>query len=153
MDPSDKADLDALTQAASQVLSQSHVDVTRIVDHALYTGFIFWPVIGAIVIIPIYLKYKSRSERMKLLQTLAEKGQAIPPELLQEVQARSVNYIARGTLLVSIGLGMVLFFLAAGGAFSGTMGRGDIVPVFAGAFPLFLGLGYLGIGLYQRRHG
>jgi hypothetical protein len=157
MDPSDKAGLDALTQSAARLLSQGHVDVGKVIDHSFYVGAIFWLVIGTIIVASIYFRFKSRSERMKLLQTLAEKGQAIPPELLLAaglgVKERSVNYVARGILLVSVGLAMILFFLAAGGAFSGAMGRGDIAPVFAGAFPLFLGLGYLGIGLYQRRHG
>jgi hypothetical protein len=154
MDQTDPADLKDLHQL-SQLLSQAHVDVTSIANHAVYVGAVFWVAIGAIVISAIYFRQKGRSDRIKLLQTLAEKGQPIPPELLNGADwgRGSVNYIARGIVLISIGLAMVLFFLAAVGAFSGTMGRSDIVAPFLGAFPLFIGLAYLGIGLYQRRHG
>ncbi len=157
MDQKDLADSKALLNQLNQTLQQSHLDVTSIANHAVYVGAIFWIVIGAIVIAAIYFLQKGRADRIKLLQTLAEKGQPIPPELLNEVDwgksKGGVNYIARGIVLISIGLAMILFFLAAIGVFSGTVERDNILPPFLGAFPLFIGLAYLGIGLYQRRHG
>jgi hypothetical protein len=157
MDQKDAADSKALLDQLNQTLQQSHLDVTSITNHALYNGIVFWLVIMVIVIAAIYFKQKGNADRIKLLQTLAEKGQPIPPELLNGAnwgQSKgSVNYIARGIVLISIGLAMILFFMAAVGVFSGTMERDDIVAPFLGAFPLFIGLAYLGIGLYQRRHG
>lgn len=162
MDPSDQETLNQL----KQLVAQSHVDVNGIANHAISVGVIFWLVIGAIVIATLYFRYQTRADRMKLIQALAERGQPIPPELFQSILgnaqpgptdyiARGVpaNYITRGVLLISIGLATILFFLAAVGAFSGTMDRGDFVAPLLGAFPLFLGLAYLGIGVYQRRHG
>lgn len=151
MDPSDAKALDQLKQA----VSATHIDFTNVANHALYTGVVFWLVIGAIVIAAIYFSHKTRTDRIRLLQTLAEKGQPIPPELLSGVDwggsKGGVNYVARGIILISIGLAMVAFFLAA--RFSGGGGHSSLVAPFLGAFPLFLGLAYLGIGLYQRRHG
>jgi hypothetical protein len=148
MNPSDQAAMNQLTQA----LAQSHVDVNSIANHALSTGMVFWLVIGAIVVASLYFRYKARADRMKLLQALAEKGQPIPPELLQSAlgnaQTAGVNYIARGVVLISIGIAMVVFFAVAVGARGG-----NIAAPFLGAFPLLLGLAYLGIGVYQRRHG
>jgi hypothetical protein len=153
MDPSDK---DALHQL-SQALSQGHIDVNSIVNHGIVVAVTFWLVIGAIVIATLFFRYKARADRMKLLQTLAEKGQPIPPELLNgalgSTQTGPVNYITRGVVLVSIGLAMIVFFAVAGGAFAGTMHGDDWAGPVLGAFPLFLGLAYLGIGVYQRRHG
>jgi hypothetical protein len=157
MDQSDATALKALNQL-SQMLSQSHLDVTSIANHAAYVGAVFWVVIGTIVVVAIYFKQKGTADRIKLLQILAEKGQPIPPELLNGAawgkSKGSVNYIARGIILISIGLAMICFFLATIGAFTGTIkDPEEIVAPFLGAFPLFIGLAYLGIGLYQRRHG
>lgn len=155
MDQKDLANSKALLDQLNQTLQQSHLDVTSIANHAAFVGAVFWVAIGAMVIAAIYFKHKGRADRIKLLQTLAEKGQPIPPELLSgaDLGKGSVNYIARGIILISIGLAMILFLLAAVGVFSGTMERDGIAAPLLGAFPLFIGLAYLGIGLYQRRHG
>ena len=153
MDPSDKEALNHL----GQLVAQTHVDVNSLANHAFFVGGIFWLVIGAVVITAIYFTYKSRADRMKVLQTLAEKGQPIPPELLQGalggMPSVPANYIRRGVVLSSIGLAMVVFFAVAGGLFAGTMHGDDYAGPVLGFFPLFLGLAYLGIGVYQRRHG
>jgi len=153
MDPSDKEALHQLTDA----LSRNHVDVNGIAYHALSTGIVFWLVIGSVIIAALYFRYKSRAERMKVLQALAERGQPIPPELLNgtlgNAQPGPVNYITRGVILISIGAAMVVFFAVAGGLFAGTMHGDEYAGPVLGFFPLFLGLAYLGIGVYQRRHG
>jgi hypothetical protein len=148
MDQSDAKDLAALNQTLNQALT--HVNATSIVNHALYTGIAFWVVIGAVIITAIYFRHKAGIARTKLLQTLAETGQPIPAGLLNGDLKTRVNPIARGIVLISVGLATIVFLWAMT-----TLGEKDPdtwLP-FLGAFPLFIGIAYLAIGLYQRRHG
>jgi len=150
MDQSDEKVLAALNQTLNQALT--HVDATSIVNHALYTGIAFWVMIGAVIITAIYFRHQGRMARTRLLQTLAEKGQPIPAGLLNGDLKTKTNPIARGIVLISVGLAAILFLWAIT---SGTFGEKapDTWLPFLGAFPLFIGIAYLAIGLYQRRHG
>jgi hypothetical protein len=146
----DAKDLAALNQTLNQALT--HVDATSIVNHALYTGIAFWVMIGAVIITAIYFRHKARIARTRLLQTLAETGQPIPAGLFNDDLKTKANPIARGVVLISVGLATILFLWATT---SGTFGERspDAWLPFLGAFPLFIGIAYLAIGLYQRRHG
>jgi hypothetical protein len=153
MDPADREALHQLSQA----LTQNHIDINGIANHALYTGMFFWFAIASVIIAVLYFRYRTRADRMKVLQTLAEKGQPIPQELLTGALGSSgtspPNYITRGIVLISIGLAMIVFFTVAVSAIFGGIHGDNLTAPFLGAFPLFLGLAYLGIGVYQRRHG
>jgi hypothetical protein len=149
MDQSDAKDLAELNQTLNQTLG--HVDATSIANHAIYNGVIFWLILGTIIIVTIYFRHKGRIERTRLLQTFVEKGLPIPPELLSEPRAKA-NPIARGIMLTSSGLATILFLWSMTSGVFGEKDPDTWLP-FLGVFPLFIGIAYLAIGLYQRRHG
>ncbi len=149
MDQSDAKDLAEASKILNQTLT--HVDVTSIANHALYNSIFLWAMVGAVIIAAIYFRYKTRIARTRLLQTFVEKGQPIPPELLGEAKTKA-NPVARGIVLISAGLATILFFWAMTSGVFGEKDPDTWIP-FLGVFPLFIGIAYLSIGLYQRRHG
>ena len=54
--------------------------------------------------------------------------------------------------MTSVGMAMILFLWAMTSGYFGEKDPDSWLP-FLGVFPLFIGIAYLGIGLYQRRHG
>jgi hypothetical protein len=149
MDQSDAKDLAELNQMANQTLS--HVDATSIANHALTNSIALWVLIAIVIGAIVYFRYRTSIERIRLMQSLIEKGQPIPPELLTG-NAKKRDPVARGIMLISIGLATGLFFWAMTSGYFGEKDPDSWLPFF-GAFPLFIGIAYLTIGLYQRRHG
>jgi len=49
-------------------------------------GVVFWLVVAAIVIVPIYLRYQDRGRLHETLRVAFEKGQPLPPELITALQ-------------------------------------------------------------------
>ena len=98
------------------------------------------PIIVAIVfgcpvaIVGVILFYRHRRNLVlhKTLAAMIDKGVPIPPELLQPEPKEKESDVHRGFVLVGIGLGLILFFLAR---HSNLWGIGFI--------PLLMGLGYL----------
>lgn len=114
--------------------------------------------VGAALI--CFLYFRSRMHTDNVLQSLAEKGLPIPTELFRkaEMQDMRARYIARGVILIAVGLATVTFFGAmihfdppqqVSAAL--TLGTPLWLP-FLGAFPIFAGVAYLILGLLQRKH-
>jgi hypothetical protein len=125
-------------------------------------GLLF--IVAGVVVIYI-LHYRARMHTDKVLQTLAEKGLPIPPELFRKADTRDARslYFARGAILISVGLATIVFFCAMVSktfdidySSNVAMGRGLIPPPhylpFLGVFPLFAGIACLLIGYLQRPH-
>lgn len=118
----------------------------------------FFLVVGATIVCFFY--FRARMHTDKVLQSLAEKGQPIPAELFRkaEVEDMRARYIARGVILIAVGLATVTFFGAmihfeppfriSGIETGGT----PLWLPYLGAFPLFAGLAYLILGLLQPKH-
>jgi hypothetical protein len=72
-----------------------------------------------LLMVAIVLLYKHRRLRMthETILRLAEKGVAVPPELLQPPRTRTSG-LRGGLILVGLGLGLSLYFLQRGGAWS-----------------------------------
>ena len=86
-----------------------------------------------VVIVLLVLIYRFRKNR-QLHQTIAlmlEKGAPIPPELIAPEKQRPSD-LRRGIILIAVGLGIVVFFLAQKDEAWGI-----------GAIPLLIGAGYL----------
>jgi len=68
-----------------------------------------------LVLVAIVLLYKHRQLRMThdTILKLAEKGVAVPPELLQPPRRRNSG-LRGGLVLIGLGIGLSLFFLLAG---------------------------------------
>lgn len=124
------------------------------------TVFIF---LGVVLI--YFLRYRAHMHTDTVLQNLAEKGLPIPPELFRKADTRDMRaiYLARGAILISVGLATIVFFCAM---ISQTFGydysndyikaNGLIPPPhylpFLGVFPLFAGIACTLIGFLQRPH-
>jgi len=124
---------------------------------------IFFSILGIALI--FFLHYRARMHTDSVLQSMAEKGIPIPPEMFRKPDTRDMRavYLARGAILISVGLATIVFFCAM---ISQTFGydysnwyikaNGLIPPPhylpFLGVFPLFAGIACLLIGYLQRPH-
>jgi sterol desaturase/sphingolipid hydroxylase (fatty acid hydroxylase superfamily) len=114
---------------------------------------VFWAAIVLIVFVISFFRYRERASHHRMVETLAEKGQTIPPEMLSgndnfDRSMRYGNVIGSGIFLMCIGVALAVFFWALGGGgnfFNGT-GVPNWLPVI-GIFPFMTGLarviGYL----------
>jgi hypothetical protein len=114
--------------------------------------WIFWISIVLIVFVVSFFRYRERASHHRMVETLAEKGQAVPPEMISgdgyDRSMRYGNMIGSGIFMMCIGVALAVFFWALGGGgnfFSGT-GVPNWLPVI-GIFPFMTGLarviGYL----------
>ncbi len=122
--------------------------------HFISASVVFWGAIVMFVLIGSYFKYKTRSSEHRMLETLAEKGQTLSPELLSRLGNGhgEKNPVSSAIILMFIGAALAVFFWAMGGG--GNFFEGEHVPNWLpviGVFPFAIGLGKL-IGLiFERR--
>src|SRR6185437_943247 len=81
------------------------------------SSLIFWGAIVLIVIVVNYFSYRNVQSRHRMIETLAEKGQPIPPELLANGRHyhRDGSPIQSGIFLMCIGIALAVFFWAMTG--------------------------------------
>jgi hypothetical protein len=123
--------------------------------------------IMAILAAPIifFLYFRARMHTDTVLKELAEKGIAVPPELFRKADTSNMRttYLARGAILISVGLATLVFFCAMisqtfGIDYSTNVAKGlGLIPPphylpFLAAFPLFAGIACVIIGYFQRPH-
>ena len=107
-------------------------------------GIIFTTLFGAPVMIVAAIMFfsylKSRSLH-RTVREMVEKGQPVPPELFATpgTRIRTRSDLRRGVILVTIGVGLIIFF----GAVS-DWERGG--PWVIGVIPLLIGAAYLALG-------
>jgi hypothetical protein len=113
---------------------------------------VVWIAIFAIVFIAIYFSYRERTKRYHLIETLAEKGQPIPPELLSDVRGnRGGGSVQSGIYMICVGIALFVFFWAMSGG--GVLFDGQGVPnwlPFIGIFPFMIGVARLISALFGR---
>jgi len=121
---------------------------------------LFFLISGVVLISFLFIRARMHTDNV--LQSLAEKGQPIPAELFRKTERQDMRarYIARGIILIAVGLATVTFFgamihfdppehVVVNPTFVVDRGAPLWLPYLA-AFPLFAGLAYLAIGLLQR---
>jgi len=119
-----------------------------------WTIAIFWGAIVCFVLIGSYFKYRTRESEHRMLERLAEKGQAISPELLANIgrDDRSGAGVRGAIILMFIGIALAVFFWAmndGGGLF-----QNEHVPNWlpvVGFIPFMIGLALLVSKLFERR--
>jgi hypothetical protein len=137
--------------------------VTDMIASVLGGPTVFFSILGVALI--YFLYFRARMHTDTVLKELAEKGIAIPPELFRKADTRDMRaiYLARGAILVSVGLATLVFFCAMvsetfGIDYSTNLAKGlGLMPPphylpFLAAFPLFAGIACLLIGYLQRPH-
>ncbi|MBU6298276.1 MAG: hypothetical protein KGJ79_06190 [Alphaproteobacteria bacterium] len=116
---------------------------------------LFWGAIVLIVGMSGFFRYRSRVAKYKMLETLAEKGQSLSPELLASVgnggSDRYRNPVQSGIFLMCIGIALAIFFWAMGGGGNPFVGEHVTWLAVIGIFPFMVGLARLLGGLTERR--
>jgi len=116
----------------------------------------FFAAIAAVFILPSYFRSRDRARMHETLRLAYEKGQPVPPEMIEALQvggptavenpqSRASRDLRIGIVWLAIGLG----FVAIGGAFyAGLYYVGGATETFAsfaaiGAIPIFVGLAFM----------
>ena len=104
--------------------------------------------IGGVVSLIYYFRYRTRQAIQLTVRTAIEQGQNLTPEVLEgltdSLQSRNAD-LRRG--VISITVGLALF------AFGNLIGEEDAkAPLMAvSAFPMLIGLAYLGLWFFLKR--
>ena len=112
----------------------------------------FWAIIAIIVIANGFFVYRVRMARYRVLQTLADKNQPVPPELFSSPRRSVPIGLLRGAVvLICIGFGLTLFFwsMTAQSYFHGPIENAEWLPTL-GVFPFMIGLALLLLARLER---
>jgi len=112
----------------------------------------------AIVAIPAWLKSRDRREMQQTLRTAIEKGQALPPEVIDALSqdaAKTVPSAARDLRVGVIWLAVAIGIAAAGWGLSYADGDSEIFYVMGGlcAIPGFIGLAFIVLSFFNKNKG
>lgn len=139
-------------------------------DHHL-GELIFFAFLAAVIIVPQVLKSQDRRRMYDTLRTAYERGQPVPPEMLDAMSRRArpggedlADFMAapprvqadrdlrRGVVLLAVGVGLLLVGLAFYAGLYQTGGAAETLASFAaaGAVPACIGVAYLGLWRFNR---
>ena len=133
-----KEAFDRLTPEQIMELAKSHQHTAgaEMVPEMMVTVLVPIGMFGMICVC-VWLGVSQRLKRQRILhdtvQKMIEKGQSIPPELLQptDMARRPRSDLRTGLVLVSIGIGAMLFLVGVGGAPANAWGLG-LIPLLMG---------------------
>ncbi|HEY1448434.1 MAG TPA: DUF6249 domain-containing protein [Caulobacteraceae bacterium] len=115
----------------------------------------FWTFLTAVILVPIYLRHRDRSQMQETLRTALEKGQTLPTELVTALQNSVASKtmptregdLRRAVVLIAVGLG---FCLLGYGLWYGLMTVDETAAYITGgctagvgAIPGLIGVAYL----------
>ena len=140
-----------------------------IVTHGngLIISLIFWGAIVLIVFLGNFFSYRERTSRHRVIEKLVDKGQPVPPELLNGNGrgyyrdgyrgGRYGNPLSSGIYLMCIGVAIAVFLWAMTGGLNwfgdndnfGFHGGPNWLP-FVGIFPFMIGLSRVIAYLFDR---
>ena len=123
----------------------------------------FWSFLAAVILVPVYLRHRDRSQMQETLRTALEKGQTLPTELVTALQNSVASKtmptregdLRRAIVLIAVGLG----FCALGyGLWFGLMTVDDTAAYVTGgstagigAIPGLIGVAYLILWASKRK--
>ena len=116
----------------------------------------FFIMIGAIVIVPTWLKSKERKEMQATLRASIEKGQALPPEIVEALSKENIKPPATaardlrvGVILLAVSLGIALF------GYMVSFAEMDAFYPIAGsaAVPGMIGLAFIVLSIFNKNKG
>ena len=128
----------------------------------LVVGLIFGSIV-AIVLGPTYLKSRERSELQATVRAAIDKGQPLPPEVIEAMGKEATKNIPsrtrdirRGVIWLAVGIGMVLFSLVdamnwGGNDWNGPIhiGGGESLMAVA-AIPITIGLAFIVLSFFNK---
>ena len=108
-------------------------------------GFLLF--LAAIILVPPYLRSREKLRLHETLRMAYDKGQPVPPEMIEALQADKARPspdrdLRRGIILLAIAGALVFFGFMMNGI-AETEGHAFWPIVGSAAFPGFIGLGYL----------
>ena len=116
-------------------------------------GLIFFSFLGAIILVPIILRYRDRARMHETLRMAYEKGQPVSPEMLEMLQKnvkRTSGKFAdlrRAIIFIGIGLGLIAMGLSLSQfAEEALYGLTAVAMI-----PTFVGLGFLVLWFFTRK--
>ena len=143
------------------------------VDLGIISGIIqsvaFWGFIAAIIIVPRYLRSRDRDKLQETLRMAYEKGQPVPPELIEALRRGGTpetdkvgrrlstpeRDLRRALVLIFVALGICML---GGGLYFGLSTVSEVAAsivggalVGASAIPGFIGIAFLLLWLTRRR--
>jgi Na+/H+ antiporter NhaD/arsenite permease-like protein len=117
----------------------------------------FFAMIAAIVVLPKYFRARSKQQLMETLQAAYEKGQPVPPELIESLSVeprmaprtpreRADKDLRGGIITLAIAIALVVFGWAL------SYEEDEALYIFAGlaAFPGLIGLALIAFGVTGR---
>lgn len=120
------------------------MDPQPLIDFTLLIPISFFVMIGAIVIVPSWLKSRERRELQATLRTAIDKGQPLPAEIIDamtknvKVAPTSLSDLRTGVIWLAVGLGIAAFGYLVGyedaDAFQPLVGIGAIPAIIGLAF-------------------
>jgi hypothetical protein len=117
----------------------------------------FWGGLAAIILVPRYLKSKEREALQATLRLAIEKGQSLPPEVVDAMtrDARPIPSASRDLRagIVWLGIAAGLVGLAYAFGYSGDASEAFWPFIGFACIPGFIGVAYLIVALFNRGKG
>ncbi|MBK1968929.1 MULTISPECIES: DUF6249 domain-containing protein [Brevundimonas] len=113
----------------------------------------FFAMIAAIVVVPSWLKSRERREMQATLRASIEKGQPLPPEVIEAIskentkeQATAARDLRTGVVLLAVAIGIALFGYAVSFA-----EMDAFYPIAGGAaIPGMIGLAFIVLSFFNK---
>jgi hypothetical protein len=125
------------------------------VDADILIPITFFLFLAAVILVPGYLRSKEKERLHETLRVAYEKGQPVPPEMIEALQSNRLRPqpdrdLRRGIVLLCVAAAIVVFGLMVG-QIPETEGHATWPMVGIAAFPGFIGIGYVAFWLASRR--
>ncbi len=120
----------------------------------------FFAMIAGIVLVPTFLKSRERKEMQATLRAAIEKGQPLPPEVIEALSKENVKAPATahrdlrvGVILLAVSIGIALFGYAF--TFIGGFEESKVsVPIMGlSAIPGMVGLAFIILSAFNKNKG
>lgn len=122
-------------------------------DFQIHPLIIIWVAILLLIFIVMFFNFLSKRSKYRMIERLAERGQALTPEILSGIangHSRSERGpIASGIFMICIGVALMLFFWALEGG-GMPMTNGNWLWVI-GIFPFMIGVARLLGAVFDKR--
>lgn len=124
-------------------------------NEEIFIPLAFFAMIAAIVLVPGYLRMREKERLHETLRLAYEKGQPVPPEMIEALQTEKSHPapdrdLRRGIILLSIAAAIIFLGVMLGMHEHAHHAQWPLVGM--AAFPGFIGIGYLVFwGLSRRK--
>lgn len=124
-------------------------------DADIFIPISFFLFLAAVILVPGYLRSKEKERLHETLRVAYEKGQPVPPEMIEALQSNRLRPqpdrdLRRGIVLLCVAAAIVVFGLMVG-QIPETEGHATWPMIGIAAFPGFIGIGYIAFWLASRR--